>query len=121
MSIEKLALVVACALILVSAFGIAYLAADQFGAIRQINVPVDEVITPRSDPVATVHPSQTQPVPPQTPVGVAPGEPSSHSGLAKANKATVHALVGGAFGAGSASPASNRVEAEKATLRHRAQ
>ncbi len=97
MSIERLALVIGCTLVLVSAIGIAYLTAEQMGAIRQTDLP------------AAPHP-----IP-----GVVPPEPSAQSALSRVNRVTAHALVGGAFRAGPLARVPNG--AEKAILTQRSE
>ncbi len=119
MSTEKLALVVACALIVVSAVGIAYLTAEQAGAAKRTDIPVDEALTSETRPHATQYRSQAQVSPLRRPLDVAALEPSARGGLGGVSKATAHALVGGAFGAGSLALARNGIE--KAVLTQRSQ
>jgi hypothetical protein len=114
MSIERLALFIAGALILVSAVGIAYLTAEQAGAAKRTDIQVDAVPdaapTMQTIPRATDDTSTTRVAPRPLPSRIRALEPSSQGGLRKVSKATAHALVGGAFGAGSLALARNGTE-----------
>jgi len=111
MSIEKLALVVACALILVSAFGIAYLTAEQAGAAKRTDIPVDAAPAMQTHPRATEDTSTTRVAPRPLPTSsVGAPEASAQGGLGRVSRVTAQALVGGAFGAGSLALARNGTE-----------
>ncbi|MGH7428517.1 MAG: hypothetical protein ACREJ4_09240 [Candidatus Methylomirabilaceae bacterium] len=119
MSTERLALVVAGALIVVSAVGIAYLTAEQAGAAKRTDIPVDAVPTVQTRPGATEDTSTTRVAPPPLATSVGALEPSAHGRLGSVSRVTSQALVAGAFGAGSLALA--RSATEKAVLREPSQ
>jgi hypothetical protein len=112
-STERLALLVAGALILVSAAGIAYLAAEQAGAAKQPDVPVDPAPTAGTPHPATERRSTTR-IDPRTRPRVAPPETPAQGGLGRVSRVTADAMVSGAFRA--ASPAIGWSGTEQAIL-----